>query len=127
MKNTLMKLPTVTKKEWISIMINELELLDLRFVRSVRVGDFELFVQSLQEIADLRHALDQRHYALWLPVHVKDMVELPRKHPEVYRQFMDGKFVVQRSTNRFSGMGKDQSHEQSVKLIIFRFWYSKHI
>ena len=65
-------------------MINELELLDLRFVRSVRVGDFELFVQSLQEIADLRHALDQTYYARWLPLHVKDTVELPRKHPEVY-------------------------------------------
>ena len=45
------------------------------------------------------------------------MVELPRKHPEVFREFMKGKFVVQRSDKRFSQMGKDQSHEQSVKLM----------
>ena len=60
-------------------MINELELLDLRFVRLVRVGDFELFVQCLHEIADWCHALDQMHYARWLPVHVKYMVEFTKE------------------------------------------------
>ena len=98
-------------------MVNELELLELRFVRSARTGDFELFVQCLDEIADWCHALDQTHYSRWLPIHVKDLVELPKKHPEIFREFMRGKFVVQRDTKRYSQMAKDQSHEQTVKLV----------
>ena len=98
-------------------MINGLQLLYLRFLRSIREGDFELYVQSLDEVTDWCHALDQTHYARWLPVHLKDLVELATKHPLIHQEFKSGKFVVQRSGRRFSLMGKDHSHEQSVKLI----------
>ena len=98
-------------------MVNELEQLELRFVISARTGDFELFVQCLDEIVDWCHALDQTQYSRWVPVHVKDLVELPKKHPEIFKEFMKGKFVVQRGTKRFSQMAKDQSYEQTVKLV----------
>ena len=89
----------------------------LRFVRSIREGDFELYVQVLTKIAGWCHALDQVHYARWLPVHIKDLVELAVKHPLVHKEFMAGKFVVKRSSRRFSLIGKDHSHEQSVKFM----------
>ena len=98
-------------------MINGLQLVYLRFLRSIREGDIELYIQSLDEVTDWCHALDHTHYARWLPVHLKDLVELATKLPLVYQQFKAGKFVVQRSNRRFSLMGKDHSHEQSVKLI----------
>ena len=97
--------------------VNHLELIHCRFVRSIREGDFELYKQVLSEVADWCHALDQTHYQRWLPVHIKDLVELNEKHPLLRDEFMAGKFVVHRSERRFSGIGKDHSHEQSVKLI----------
>jgi hypothetical protein len=43
------------------------------------------------------------------------MVQLSKRHPQVYSEFLMGNFVVQRSLHKFSLIGKDQSHEQSNK------------
>ena len=42
------------------------------------------------------------------------MVQLETKQPGVFREFMEGNFLVQRSHHKFSMIGKDQSHEQSA-------------
>ncbi|KAL8599464.1 hypothetical protein ACOMHN_029279 [Nucella lapillus] len=98
---------------WSTIL--ELELLMCRFIRSLREGDFLLYVQVCDELCSWFHVMDHTNYARWLPVHVWDMVQLPEKHPEVYAEFLKGNFVVQRSPHKFSLIGKDQSHEQSNK------------
>ena len=36
---------------------------------------------------------DHYNYARWLPVHVREMVNLRVKHPAIYRQFADGFFT----------------------------------
>ena len=46
-------------------MIIELELLMVRFVRSLREGDFPLYVQSCDELRSWFHALDHTKYARW--------------------------------------------------------------
>ena len=93
--------------------IIELELLMCRFVRSLREEDFDLYEQVLDELCPWFFAFDHTNYARWLPIHIKDLVELPVKHPTVYREFKKGNFVVQCSTHKFSMMAKDQSHEHS--------------
>ena len=35
----------------------------------------------------------------WMSVYVKNMVQLPDKHPDVYIEFMTGHFTVQRSSH----------------------------
>ena len=55
-----------------------------RFIRSIREGDFPLYVQVCDELCSWFHALDHTNYARWLLVHVRDMVQLPFKHPELY-------------------------------------------
>ena len=94
-----------------------LELLACRFVRAQREGDFHLYIQVLDEMCKWFFVLDRTNYARWLPIHIKDMVELPVKHPDVYEQFIKGNFVVQRSEAKYSLMAKDQSHEQSNKML----------
>ena len=99
-------------------MIIELELLMTRFVRSLREGDFPLYVQSCDELCSWFHALDHTNYARWLPVHVRDMVQLAQQNPEVHAEFMKGNFVVQKSRRKFSTlMAKDHAHEQSNKIL----------
>ena len=99
-------------------MIIELELLVTRFVRSLREGDFQLYVQSCDELSSWFHALDHTNYAHWLPVHVRDMmVQLAQRNPEVHAEFMKGNVVVQKYRRKFSLMAKDEAHEQSNKIL----------
>ena len=41
------------------------------------------------------------------------MVELPKKHPDIYRQFYNGQFTVQTTERVFSAIPIDQAHEQN--------------
>jgi hypothetical protein len=43
------------------------------------------------------------------------IVQLPHMHPQLYTDFLNGIFVVQKSGRKFSLIGKDQSREQSNK------------
>ena len=56
-----------------------LELLLLRYIRSLRVGNFKLYVESLTQIMPWMFALDQAHYSRWLSVHIRDMTTLAAK------------------------------------------------
>lgn len=69
-------------KFWSTVM--DLELLMTRFVRSLREGDFKLYVNACDELCSWFHVMDHTNYARWLPVHVRDMVMLADTHPDVY-------------------------------------------
>ena len=60
------------------------ELLILILVRSFRQSDFRQYTAALMAITPWTFALDRINYSRWLPVHTRDMVELPNKHPRVY-------------------------------------------
>ena len=95
------------------------ELLILILVRSFRQSDFRQYTAALTAITPWTFALDRTNYSRWLPVHIRDMVELPNKHPHVYKEFSTsgGKFTVQKTTNTFSSIPLDQAHEQNNELI----------
>ena len=95
------------------------ELLILILVRSFRQLDFRQYTAALIAITPWMFALDRTNYSRWLPVHIRDMVELPNKHPHVYKEFSTsgGKFTVQKMTNTFSSIPLDQAHEQNNELI----------
>ena len=94
-----------------------LELLVLQFVRSIRERNFKLYNQSLSQIIPWLFALDHINYARWLPVHIADMLNLIRSHPDVYFEFMKGHFAVQKTNKVFSAISIDQCHEQMNKLV----------
>ena len=98
-------------------MILDLEQLHCRFVRSLREGDFDLYVQVIDELCGWLFVFDQTNYSRWLPIHVRDMVELEWRHPEVLAEFRKGNFVVQKSQHKFSLIPKDQNHEQMIKTL----------
>ena len=95
----------------------ELEILLNMYIRSLREGKFDLYIDTLIQLVPWLFALDHVHYARWLPVHIRDMVVLRTMHPSVHDEFQNGNFVVHRSTHIFSKMALDQSHEQSNKCI----------
>ena len=65
----------------------ELEILLLLFVRSIREGNFELYVETLTQIAPWMFALDHTHYARWLSIHIRDMLTLRTRHPAIAAEF----------------------------------------
>ena len=100
---------------WCRVM--ELQLLYLQLVKAFRTADFSLYVDSLTKVMPWVFALDLTNYSRWLPVHLRDMQQLPMKHPDVYEKFVDGFFVVHKTQNRFSAMALDQAHEQENAVV----------
>ena len=87
------------------------------FVRSVREGNFSLYVSSLKQVVKWYYACDYYHYARYVTVHLYDLVNLPTTSPYLYKCFSDGYFAFQKS-NRFSLMGVDQAHEPNNAVIM---------
>ncbi len=100
---------------WNSVL--ELETMLLSFVKSLRLGDFELFLACLEKIAPWMFALDHVHYARWLPFFISDLKVLRIKHPKVYQEFVKGNFTINKTGKPFSNIGIDQAHEQNNKLV----------
>lgn len=100
---------------WCRVM--ELQLLCLQLVKAFRTADFKLYVDTLTQMMPWMFALDQTNYCRWLPVHIRDMQELPTKHPDVYEKFTNGFFVVHKTQKRFSAMALDQAHEQENAVV----------
>ena len=94
-----------------------LELLFLEFLKSQREANFVLYKQTLRQLLPWMFALDHVHYACWLSIHLQDLENLESDCPDVYREFMTGKFVTQKSGRTFSCIAHDQVHEQLNALI----------
>lgn len=89
-----------------------LELCVLVFVRAIRTADFSLYKASLKMLVPWMFALDHVNYARWLPVHIRDLVNLEHTHPALYQHFQDGRFVARITEKVFSAIALDQAHEQ---------------
>ena len=87
----------------------QLELLALIFIRSIREGNFRLYIESISKILPWFFALDHVHYARWLSVHLRDMATLHLTHPDMATEFNDGKFVVHKTKKAFSAIATDQA------------------
>ena len=56
----------------------KLEATLLTFVRAHREGSYDLYVDSLQKLAEVFFAFDHYHYARWVPIHVEVVLYVPR-------------------------------------------------
>jgi len=90
-----------------------LEILLLLHISSIREGNFQLYIETLSKIVPRMFAFNHVHYSRWLPIHIRDMISLTNKHPEILEQFHAGKFVIHKTISKFSAMAIDQCHEQN--------------
>jgi len=91
----------------------ELEILVFTFVRALRTGDFDLYVESMTKLTPWFFSLNHTNYARWMPIQVRDMCSLEVSHPQVAYEFRNGKFVMSKSQMPFSLISIDQGHEQN--------------
>ena len=62
-------------------------------------------------------ALDHFHYSRWLSVFLHDLERLEDTDENVFQNFMEGCFVVNKSGKPFSCIAEDQAHKQNNKRI----------
>ena len=62
-------------------------------------------------------SLDHIHYSRWVPVHIWDMNILLEKHPVIFTKLCDGKFVVHKTSSKFSTIAIDQCHKQNNAIV----------
>ena len=95
--------------------IFNLEITGLVFVRAHRERNFSLCLDSLKDIIPWFFALDHYNYSRWMPVHIRDMENLPTSIQNEFHEH--GHWVVQKTKNRFSAMPIDQAHEQNNAIV----------
>lgn len=79
-------------KYWLTVL--KLEVLLLTFLKSVRTGDFNMYIKSLRGMIPWFFALDHPNYSRWLCIHLKDMIELKIKAPKILQEFVQGTVVL---------------------------------
>ena len=84
----------------------QLELLVFIFVRSLRETHFALYVYCLTKLTPWFFSFDHTNYTRWVPVHIRDMVNVSTTKQEAVMEFMNGNFNV-RKTNRVFSMALD--------------------
>ena len=76
-----------------------------------------MYVDALRELAVWFHAMDHTNYGRWIPVHLRDMVELRSTHPEIAQEYRAENFMVQETNRPFFTIPVDQAHEQNTAAI----------
>ena len=80
----------------------------LQFVRTILEKKIKMYVHSQLQIALWLFVLDHINYSRWLTAHISDMINLSTTHPELYRQFLNGNFVVQKNHKVLSEIALDK-------------------
>ena len=89
----------------------------LIFVRSLRLGNYHLLIESLWQLLKWLFALDKYNYAGWCTVHWFDLAKLSQVCPSAYSEMIKGNFSFQKTNRQFSRMTLDQIHEQNNKVV----------
>ena len=110
-KRLISNVPTINY--WTSV--REYLLINCRFVRGQRLGDWLLTLNACDEICPRLFDFGHTNYARWVPVFLRDMARLPKTHPSVHEAFMAGGFVVQRGDKKSSLMSRFHSQEHSIQ------------
>ncbi len=83
---------------WSKVM--KLQLLFLQFLRSQREANFQLYIETLGKIIPWMFAMDHIHHARWLTINVIDLLQLQSQCPEIYEEFVKGRFVTQKTSHK---------------------------
>ena len=80
-------------------------------VRSVREGNFTLYLASLAKSIPWFFAMNHTNFTRWLPVQLRDMKLLHALSPSTEAKFREGQYVVYKTFNKFSAFAIDHAHD----------------
>ena len=83
------------------------------FIRTERVGDWDLYLISVKKMINLFAATGHINYAKCARLHLQNMLYLKKRHPWVYERFRGGGLhTVRRSDKYWAGIWADLTIEQ---------------
>ena len=96
--------------------IGYVDLVDLyhQFSRSIRSGDFALYICCLPKLAAYFFAFNHVNYARWLVTYHDNLLRLGVTHPQVQDEFRKGFFSVKITNKHFSAGPIDLALEQTI-------------
>ena len=68
---------------------------------SLMGGNFEMFVEVLDQFSPWMFSPNHAHYARWFPVYIQALKKLPDQHPEVYEEFIKGDLQFKKYSDIF--------------------------
>ena len=84
----------------------------LAFIRAVRTGDWSLHLITLEMFTKYFFAHDKINYARMIPVYLAEMSSLKESDPEIYEEFIQGNWVVNKNAKvPFCAVGADNALE----------------
>lgn len=81
------------------------------FIRADREGNWSLHLEMFGKMLPWFALYDHYNYTRWGSVYLADMKALPSSAPEVFREFVAGKFSVKRTDGKFRQIATDQALE----------------
>ena len=76
----LVQSSTGNLKLWSTVLQCQLDI--LVFMRSIRAGNFTLYIQTLTKFVHWFFTFDHYHYVLWISVHIREVMTLSHLHPQ---------------------------------------------
>ncbi|MEM7298197.1 MAG: hypothetical protein AAF391_08030, partial [Bacteroidota bacterium] len=86
----------------------------LDYIKSTRIGDWELHLSSMERMLPWIHAYDRVNYARHFTYCWARLKELPHTMHDVYNEFQIGNFCVKRTEGSFNMLPPDQVIEQTI-------------
>ena len=85
-----------------------------QFIRSIRTGDFYLYVSCMPKLSELFFTFNHQNYARWLTIYHDNLMKLDETHPAVFEEFQKGGFGLKRTSKPFSRIPIDLTLEQTI-------------
>lgn len=101
-----------TSKLWLLYMdyINIVK----EFIFAERTSNWELHLGVLSKMLNLFAATGHINYAKSVRLYLQEMKKLPKTHPWLYQEFMNGNHTVQRTERNWTGIWTDLAIEQTM-------------
>jgi hypothetical protein len=80
----------------------------LQFLRAERSGNWQLHKSAFSAMLPWFALYDHTNYTRWKAIYLADAMQLEMSHPDFYREFMYGNFVVKTTGNSFNQLSTDQ-------------------
>ena len=69
-------------------MYNDMCQILKRYIHAERSGDWQSHLDKIEKMVHMIVSAGHQNYASCLPMYLRDMRELPNKHPDVHHLFM---------------------------------------
>lgn len=92
----------------------------MMFVRATREGNWKLHLESLKSLTKYFFAHDRLNYARLVPLYIAQMQKLEVEDPDVYHEFTQGNFCVNKNEIPFCAIGPDHAIEHVNKMMKIR-------